>query len=54
MEKKHGQILREKFGDALDGKTVICVRIPDVYRYMEPALLDELNDALSGHVEVPE
>ena len=53
MEKSHGRILREKFGEALDGKTVICLRIPDVYRYMEPALIDELKAALSGYVEVP-
>ena len=54
MEKKHGRILREKFGEALDGKNVICLQIPDDYRYMEPALLDELKAALSGYVEVPE
>jgi predicted protein tyrosine phosphatase len=54
MEKKHGRILREKFGEALDGKTVICLRIPDNYGYMEPALIDELKGALSGHVELPD
>lgn len=54
MEKKHGRILREKFGEALDGRKIVCRRISDVYRYMEPALLDELKAALSGHVEVPE
>ena len=54
MEKKHGRILREKFRKALEGKPVICLRIPDIYRYMEPALIDELKSALSGHVEVPE
>ena len=54
MEKKHGRILREKFGEALDGKTIICLHIEDIYRYMEPALIDELKAALSGYVEVPE
>jgi predicted protein tyrosine phosphatase len=39
MEKKHGRILREKFGEALDRKRVICLRIPDIYRYMESALI---------------
>ena len=53
MEKKHGRILREKFGEALDDKRLICLRIPDAYRYMEPALLDELKAALTQHVEVP-
>ena len=45
MEKKQGRMLREKSGEALDGKTVICLRIPDVYRFMEPALIDELKAA---------
>ena len=54
MEKKHGRILGEKFGEALDGRTVICLLIPDDYRHMEPALIYELKAALSFHVEVPE
>ena len=54
MEKKHGRILRENFGEALDAKTVICLNIPDIHRYMEPALIDELKAALSGYVQVPE
>jgi predicted protein tyrosine phosphatase len=54
MEKKLGRILREKFGEAMDGKKIICLQIEDIYRYMDPALIDELKAALSGHVEVPE
>jgi predicted protein tyrosine phosphatase len=54
MEKKRGEMLREKFGEALDGKPLICLRIPDEYRYMEEALIDEFKAALSGHVQVPE
>jgi predicted protein tyrosine phosphatase len=34
LEKKHGRISKEKFGEALDGKKVICLHIPDLYRYM--------------------
>ncbi len=52
MEKKHARILREKFGEALDGKTVICLHIKDIYRCMQQALIDELKAALSRHVEV--
>jgi predicted protein tyrosine phosphatase len=48
VEQEHGQILREMFGEALDGKSVICLQISDVYRYMEPALIDELKAALGG------
>jgi predicted protein tyrosine phosphatase len=50
MEKKHGRILREKFGEALSSKRIICLRIPDNYRYMEPALIDELKAALADYV----
>ena len=54
MEPEHEQILKEQFGEALEEKNVFCLNIPDVYRYMEPALIDELKAALSEHVQVPE
>jgi len=53
MEKKHVRILEENFPDALNGKRIICLNIPDVYRYMEPALIDELKAALSEHIQLP-
>jgi predicted protein tyrosine phosphatase len=53
MEKKHARLLSEKFSEALAGKRVICLRIPDLYRYMEPALIDELKASLSQYVAVP-
>jgi predicted protein tyrosine phosphatase len=54
MEKKHRRILEENFRDALVGKSVIYLNIPDEYRYMEPDLIDELKAGLSQHVELPE
>jgi predicted protein tyrosine phosphatase len=54
MEKKHRRILEENFPDALEGKRVICLNIPDEHRYVEPALMDELKAGLSQHVELPE
>jgi len=54
VEKKHGRLLAQKFGRALEGKRVICLRIPDEYRFMEPALIDEMKARLSQYVEVPE
>jgi predicted protein tyrosine phosphatase len=54
MEKKHRRILEENFPEALEGKRIICLNIPDEYRYMEPALMDELKAGLSQHVELPE
>jgi predicted protein tyrosine phosphatase len=54
MEKKHGRILRENFGEALSGKRIICLHVPDNYRYMEPALIDELKAALADYVDQPD
>ena len=54
MEKKHGRMLREKFGESLDGKEIVCLHIPDDYRCMEPALIAELKAKLSEYVRVPE
>lgn len=36
------------------GGGVSFLQIEDIYRYMEPALIDELKAGLSGHVEVQE
>lgn len=54
MEPEHEQILKEQFGEALEEKNVFCLNIPDVYSYMEPALIDELKAALGEHIELPE
>ncbi len=53
MEEEHVEVLEEQFGEALNGKTVICLNIPDIYSYMEPALIEELKAALREYVQVP-
>jgi predicted protein tyrosine phosphatase len=54
MEKNHAQLLQSKFQEALIGKKLICLHIPDDYRYMEPDLIELLKANLSGYVDVPE
>ena len=54
MEKKHRRILEETFGEAIHGKTMICLHIEDVRRYMDPDLIGELKEGLSQHIELPE
>jgi predicted protein tyrosine phosphatase len=54
MEKKHVRLLKENFTEALHGKRIICLNIPDIYRYMDPALIDELKARLSPYIEMPE
>lgn len=54
MEKSHLDRIRLKFPEALQGKRVICLHIPDEYECMEPALLDELWANLAWHVTLPD
>ncbi len=54
MEKSHLDRLRRKFPEALEGRRVVCLHIPDEYEFMEPGLLDALRANLAGHVTLPE
>jgi predicted protein tyrosine phosphatase len=54
MEEMQARLLRKQFADLLGDKPVICLGIPDVYRCMEPALIDELETALSKYLNTPE
>ncbi|MCX6043492.1 MAG: protein tyrosine phosphatase [Chloroflexi bacterium] len=42
MEKRHLDRLRSKFRNELIGKRVVCLHIPDVYTYMDEALIERL------------
>jgi predicted protein tyrosine phosphatase len=53
METKHRDNLRAKFPEALAGKRVICLRIPDEYIYNDPELIDLLKANLSPYVPAP-
>jgi predicted protein tyrosine phosphatase len=39
MEKKHRTKLQTQFRPQLRGKQVVCLNIPDSYKFMEPALV---------------
>jgi predicted protein tyrosine phosphatase len=53
MEKRHVDRLRDKFAEALVGKQIICLHIPDDYQYMELDLIDLLKTKLAGYIAVP-
>ena len=53
MEKSHVNLLRQKFPEAVQGKRVVALHIPDEYDFMQPELVDELRAALAGHVTLP-
>ena len=50
MEKSHLRRLEERFSEAIAGKPVICLNIPDDYAYMEPALIEEFEGKLPEHL----
>jgi predicted protein tyrosine phosphatase len=54
MEKSHLNRLRRKFPEALRGKRVITLHIPDDYEFMDADLLDEFRAKLGPYVTLPE
>jgi predicted protein tyrosine phosphatase len=42
MEEAHRKKLSKKFRAHLGGKKIVCLRIPDDYGYMDPALVQLL------------
>jgi protein-tyrosine phosphatase len=42
MEKRHKQIITQKFGMHLNGKTIIVLDIPNEYQFMDPELIESL------------
>ena len=46
MEKSHLSRLRQKYPEALNGKQVITLHIPDDYVFMQPELIEELRGKL--------
>ena len=52
METKHRDYLQRQFPEALAGKQVICLRIPDDFTYNDPELIDLLKASLSPYIPV--
>lgn len=53
MEKSHLNRLRLKFPEALEGKRIITLRIPDDYEFMQLELIDELRSKMAPYVDLP-
>lgn len=53
MEKSHVSRLRVRFPEALQGKRVICLHIPDEFEFMQAELVDELRAKLAPYVTLP-
>ena len=49
MEKRHKEMLSERFPHALDDKSCVCLFIPDDFEFMEEALISTLREKMSDH-----
>jgi len=54
MERKHQRRLKEKFGNHLNGKQMVCLDIPDDFKFMDEELIEILKSRVSEYIEVPE
>lgn len=54
MERKHLQIVKNKYEDLLQGKEIVCLHIPDDFRFMDVELIEILKVKLSEYIEVPD
>ena len=52
MEKKHSRRLKDKFGDLLNGKKIICLDILDEYQFMDEELIELLKCRVSEFIEI--
>jgi predicted protein tyrosine phosphatase len=54
MEKSHLSQMRRRFPEAMAGKEVVTLLIPDDYVFMQPELIDELQAKVSGYIQLPD
>ena len=50
MEREHSRKLSAKFKPHLQGKRVVCLDIPDRYKFMDPDLVALLKAKVTGHL----
>ena len=47
MEEKHKSRLVAEFSGLLDGKTIHVLDLPDEYKYMDPELVEQLEQSVA-------
>ncbi|URW75952.1 low molecular weight protein tyrosine phosphatase family protein [Sphingomonas donggukensis] len=50
MERTHRAKVRTRFRSALHGKRIVCLDIPDDYRFMDPDLIGLLRARMARHL----
>lgn len=49
MEKRHKEKLVQNFPEETSNKKIIILEIPDIYRYMDKELIEEIKDSVAGY-----
>jgi predicted protein tyrosine phosphatase len=44
MEERHARSIRERFPEAVAGVRMVVLGIPDIYRFMDPHLTEEIRE----------
>jgi predicted protein tyrosine phosphatase len=52
MERKHRDILRQRFPEAIVDRLIHCLDIPDEYVFMDPDLIASLQSAVSQYIKL--
>lgn len=52
MEKKHSRRIKNKFGDLLYDKKIICLDIPDEYQFMDEELIELLKSRVAEYIDI--
>lgn len=52
MEKKHVRRIKQKFQELLPGKQLICLDIPDNYKFMDEELIEILAGRVSEYLDM--
>lgn len=50
MEKKHRQLIEQRFGNGLEKQKIIVLDIPDEYQYMDEELIEELKTKVAAYL----
>jgi len=51
MEQAHKKKLKERYRAHLNGQKVVCLGIPDKYKYMDPALVSILESRVATYLD---
>ena len=53
MEEKHKSRLKAEFARALEGRVIHVLDIPDDYKYMDPELVEQIEQSVAALLTLP-